>query len=304
MIHGNGFTLYGLLANREVDRTLIWKRLEQGEFDIIFIGNIWRQFGQFSQVAKSISRCPRPTKLAILDGDDDPRLFPYSTARIRDFGTCANHLGKLGNTELFYFKRELNLDECQSWIEHLIPHSWRQTLRKYLGARQFYFRQCSFSIPQQWIRSPHSKNKKKRFATHIVDREVAEYFQEGTSGYAFETEREYFDDLSSARYGITTKRSGWDCLRHYEIAAAGCVPCFRQLDRKPSNAAPHGMNASNCIIYESASDLEQKISAIDEQTYNGMLNSSHQWVLDHTTDKEAIRILRDIMSPKNDTSAV
>ena len=111
MIHGNGFTLYGLLANREVDRTLIWKRLEQGEFDIIFIGNIWRQFGQFSQVAKSISRCPRPTKLAILDGDDDPRLFPYSAARIRNFGTCANHLGKLGNTELFYFKRELNLDE-------------------------------------------------------------------------------------------------------------------------------------------------------------------------------------------------
>lgn len=61
------------------------------------------------------------------------------------------------------------------------------------------------------------------------------------------------------------------------------------------------MNESNCIIYESASDLEQKISAIDEQTYDGLLNSSHQWALDHTTNKEALRILRDIMSPKNDT---
>jgi len=39
------------------------------------------------------------------------------------------------------------------------------------------------------------------------------------------------------------KRGGWDCLRHYEIAAAGAVPCVRQLEGKPSSCAPHGLQA-------------------------------------------------------------
>ena len=41
-----------------------------------------------------------------------------------------------------------------------------------------------------------------------------------------------------SRFGVTAKRAGWDALRHYEIAAAGAVPCFRDLDRKPATCAP------------------------------------------------------------------
>jgi hypothetical protein len=36
-----------------------------------------------------------------------------------------------------------------------------------------------------------------------------------------------------ARFAYTQKKGGWDCLRHYEIMANGCIPIFRGLDQCP-----------------------------------------------------------------------
>ena len=34
-------------------------------------------------------------------------------------------------------------------------------------------------------------------------------------------------------FALTSKKGGWDCLRHYEILAAGCIPIFEDLDSCP-----------------------------------------------------------------------
>ena len=34
-------------------------------------------------------------------------------------------------------------------------------------------------------------------------------------------------------FGVTRKKAGWDCMRHLEIMAAGCIPYFTDLDSLP-----------------------------------------------------------------------
>ncbi|KAJ1454428.1 hypothetical protein M885DRAFT_521666 [Pelagophyceae sp. CCMP2097] len=49
-------------------------------------------------------------------------------------------------------------------------------------------------------------------------------------------EAEYKRAYRGAYFGLTKKKSGWDCLRHYEIVASGSVPLFyeQDLDECPS----------------------------------------------------------------------
>jgi len=55
------------------------------------------------------------------------------------------------------------------------------------------------------------------------------------STYIFNTESEYYNDYANSYYGITHKKAGWDCMRHYEILANKCIPFFLDLDQCPQN---------------------------------------------------------------------
>lgn len=49
--------------------------------------------------------------------------------------------------------------------------------------------------------------------------------------YIYKTEDDYYKGYQSSYYAITKKKGGWDCLRHYEILANGCIPYFLDLDK-------------------------------------------------------------------------
>lgn len=53
--------------------------------------------------------------------------------------------------------------------------------------------------------------------------------------YIFKKEDTYFYDYYKAYYGVTFKKGGWDCLRHYEILANRCIPYFIGLENCPKN---------------------------------------------------------------------
>ena len=94
-------------------------------------------------------------------------------------------------------------------------------------------------------------------------------------------------------YGITTKRSGWDCMRHYEIAANGAVICFKDLDKKPVTCAPHGLIAGlNCISYSNFENLINQISDISEDKYKEIQNASLNWIKNNITIKRANELLK------------
>jgi len=56
-----------------------------------------------------------------------------------------------------------------------------------------------------------------------------------TSNYLFSAgeEAKYYEMYRDSMFAITKRKGGWDCLRHYEILAAGCIPIFEDLDKCP-----------------------------------------------------------------------
>ncbi len=84
----------------------------------------------------------------------------------------------------------------------------------------------SFTIPPNKVveRIP----KKSRITATIVPGD--------TSTYIYATEAEYYKGYQESYFGITMKKSGWDCMRHYEILANGCIPYFEGgVDAIPKN---------------------------------------------------------------------
>ena len=56
-----------------------------------------------------------------------------------------------------------------------------------------------------------------------------------TSNYLFGAgeESDYYNMYRQSMFALTSKKGGWDCLRHYEILAAGCIPIFENLNACP-----------------------------------------------------------------------
>jgi hypothetical protein len=217
-----------------------------------------------------------------LDGEDTPAPYPYHGEFWRKPRSW--FLPK-AHKRCLYFKREWTPLTISYLHYHLISES-RATA---LSPKNF--RYISFSIPSSKIINKLPE-KTKLFPIHIIDEEVANYLSRSTTTYAFETEESYYEDLRQSKYGITTKRGGWDCMRHYEIAANGAVICFRDLDQKPDTCAPHGLNDGiNCINYSSYEDLKNRIDLIDDAEYAKLQAGSISWVWEHSCERLVARIL-------------
>ena len=51
--------------------------------------------------------------------------------------------------------------------------------------------------------------------------------------YIYDNENDYYSEYRKSYFAISTKKSGWDCLRHYEILANGCIPYFYNIKECP-----------------------------------------------------------------------
>lgn len=87
----------------------------------------------------------------------------------------------------------------------------------------------SFSIPES--KTIDSVPEKTKTFAHIIPGDM--------STYIFTQEDAYYRDYQSAVFGKTCKKGGWDCMRHYEILANGCIPWFSDLDKCPAQTMTH-----------------------------------------------------------------
>jgi hypothetical protein len=290
-ITGNGMTLYYLLDDDQLNRFGFFYPMMFDEYnklfddwfnkkyDLVIISNISHQFGYYLQYLPHLKK----KNTVIIDGEDTPALFPY--------------YGYFWRRPLFwfiprphkrfiYYKREWTIDTKGYMYYKFIPKS----LLKFLPDIK-NIRPISFAIPEEKIVKTLPK-KTKLFPTHIVDEEVADKVEGSFTKYAFKKEVDYYSDLQTSKFGITTKRSGWDCLRHYEIAANGAVMCFKDLHKKPTTCAPHGLIPGiNCISYTSYDNLLGQISNITDTKYDELQQASLVWVKDNTTVLRAKRFL-------------
>jgi hypothetical protein len=277
-LYGRGFSLYGLLADIAVDRDRVFDRARSGEFDLIVFADIWSTFGLFTQLAPDISSTP----MAVLDGADRQEPYPYAGLwwRKRVWWTLPR-----AHTRATYFKRELT--PATGWFRSflLLPPPVARRLPSIRAMREI-----SFSFPSEKLLTGPGAPKRRQLASHVVDPEVASRLGVGTS-YAFDREADYYADLQAARFGITVKRAGWDCLRHYELAANGCVPCFRDLELKPPRCAPHRLDESNCVTYRSFEDLMTRLEAIDDARYASLRQGALAWARESSTVNRARQFL-------------
>lgn len=83
----------------------------------------------------------------------------------------------------------------------------------------------TFSIPAEKIteRIPY----KTKLVSNLIPGQ--------TRTYIYNTEEDYYNEYKQSLFAITTKKAGWDCMRHYEILANGCIPYFPNLEQCPKN---------------------------------------------------------------------
>ncbi|HWW91064.1 MAG TPA: glycosyltransferase [Solirubrobacteraceae bacterium] len=274
-VRGGGFTLYGLLPDMPVERDHVLRRALDGEFELVIFGDIWRTFGLWTEWSPQLRAAGVP--MAVLDGSDRVEPYPYAGLWWR---VPAWWFLPRAHKRAPYFKREIT--PLTRWFASylLLPPA--------LG-RRLDLRPISFSIPaEKLVGAPPAKDKD--FPSHIVDEELVRRIG-GQTSHAFTQESEYRSDLARSRFGITTKREGWDALRHYEIAASGAVPCFRDLQLKPSTCAPFGLDDTNCIVYRDADDLLAQVATLDDAAYTTLQAGALEWAHANTTTKRARALL-------------
>jgi hypothetical protein len=223
-------------------------------------------------------------RVALLDGDDAEWMYPYGGRWWRRRAWMA--LPRPDRRHV-YFKRELTPRTGMYRWYRVLPAPVAAALRTPRSVRPI-----AYSIPAEKVVA-ELPAKHRLIASHVVDPEVARRLSRDT-GYAFESETDYYRDLRQSRFAITMKRSGWDCLRHYEIAANGCVPTFRDLDRKPPRCAPHGLDASNCVTYRNYDDLVRRLDAIDDEEYARLQRGALAWARANTTTVRAAQFLDEM----------
>jgi hypothetical protein len=273
------FTFHRILEDLAINRESIQKRIVDKEFDYIVFSSIHRQIQLLQELLPLLKR----KKVIIMDGEDHPSIFPYNGGYWRNYKYW--FLPRV-HLKYLYFKREYTPETIYYRFYRLIP----KAICKRMRLKQV--KPISFCFPTSKIVDQFSE-KEKLFPEHVVDMEVSEKLGKKTK-YVFENEMDYFRDIQKSKYGITTKRSGWDCMRHYEIAANGAVPCFKDMDKKPLTCAPHGLNHSNCIIYSNYQDLMKKINQISETDYQTLRQNACLWAKNNSTFNRAMEFLNEV----------
>jgi hypothetical protein len=87
------------------------------------------------------------------------------------------------------------------------------------------FYPISFSIPKEKICDGY--NAKTKILSNLIPGDI--------STYIYNTEEEYYNEYKKSYFAITKQKFGWDCMRHYEILANGCIPYFINIEKCPPN---------------------------------------------------------------------
>jgi hypothetical protein len=83
----------------------------------------------------------------------------------------------------------------------------------------------TFSFPEEKIINQISSK----------DKLLSSIIPGNSTTYIYNSEKEYYDEYKRSYFALTKKKAGWDCMRHYEIIANGCIPLFENIEQCPKN---------------------------------------------------------------------
>ncbi len=132
----------------------------------------------------------------------------------------------------------------------------------------------TFAIPTPKLSQPN-KNKSQEYATCIPGQPET---------YVFKEEQPYYEDYQKSYYGVTMKKAGWDCMRHYEILGNYCMPYFTDLEDCPKDT----LSSFPKKLLLEAKELANNF---DEQKYYVILDKIFEHTKQHLTTKSLAKYI-------------
>ena len=139
----------------------------------------------------------------------------------------------------------------------------------------------TFSYPEEKI-GRRNKNKTQKRGT-VIPGDESTYIFRGT-GFSLDMEKRYYKDYNKSYFGLTEKKAGWDCMRHYEIMGNYCLPYFPDLAFCPKNAL---YNYPKELILEG----NKLMHSFNETKYYNLLEEMFKYFKKHLTTKAVAKEL-------------
>jgi hypothetical protein len=242
-MYGNGFTLYAKLDIDPVvpSSKVVMDRISSKYYDCVIFPKVYLDVWEYSMFPKSLLDNWHFYKTCIFES---VKKF-YSKDKVH-FVDGADQ-----DTNIFDIYK---LSEFGTL--------WKRELRQ----KKDNVNSISFAIPEsQFIKKQVKKTKM------FPDKLIAPRFNvtTGKSVYTFEKEEEYYQEYAESYYGVTTKRAGWDCMRHYEILANKTIPCFLNLEMCP----PHTLTSLpkklilECNKYSTNNKMHPRYDDVNEELF-------------------------------------
>lgn len=135
----------------------------------------------------------------------------------------------------------------------------------------------TFSIAESKLMK--SITKKERFISKLIPGLI--------SSYIYRTEEEYYTQYNESYFALTIKKAGWDCMRHYEILACGCLPYFPDIELCPTYTMallPKDMIKESNSLYISYKDKD--IDEVFTTKYTELLSRMLLYTYNNLTTKK------------------
>jgi hypothetical protein len=136
------------------------------------------------------------SRIIFIDGEDDHDLMAFDRIEPQNWEWGPEGYRASVPYGHLYFKRELSSPSLAIPIQFSIPKEQIWDLQKKIR-----------------LMAPNDPRDKKT--------------------YNYPVQKDYFQQYAESCYGVTMKKGGWDCARHYEIMAAGSIPYFIGLEDCP-----------------------------------------------------------------------
>lgn len=131
----------------------------------------------------------------------------------------------------FYSVQTLNMIEITDTITNVSPlsHHAVYSLNKNNNNKRCIY-PLSYAIPDEYVVSlKDAIERKTMIIADLIPGELCTY------RFGHDDEDEYKKMYRNSLFAFTRKKGGWDCFRHYEIMANGCIPIFKELTHCPQN---------------------------------------------------------------------
>jgi len=213
-LYGKGFNTTKLVDFRKKhiqEKNEIIVNIKRKSYDLVVYGVAHKYTPFLNLVIDNYDKM----KIIFVDGADE------------NFGLKKNHVsfgGLLPDSHLFpvqyipfmAIKKALYLRKKGIYFKREISKLYK---RKFIP--------IEFAIPEQLIVDEIEHMEKRRLTALI--------YPGHKETYIYSNAEDYNDGYKEAMFGVTFKKAGWDCYRHYEILANGCIPYFPDIDSCPTD---------------------------------------------------------------------